>query len=83
MVIQVLAWTPPAVAVLYVLVSFVWAMFHSQRQRIQSALKGTKGNVAAQLGFMNKVKTEVRFARTCFFSLRILCKCFYTYMELL
>ena len=59
MIVQLIAWVPPVVAVLYVLLNFLWAMSHSQRQRIQSALKGTEGNVAAQLGFMNKVKTEV------------------------
>jgi len=58
-IVQLVAWVPPTIAVFYVLLNFIWAMFHSQRQRIQSALKGTEGNVAAQLGFMNKVKTEV------------------------
>ena len=58
-VVQVIAWLPPSLAVTYVVGMVFWGMFNSQRKRIEKALKGTKGNVADELGFMNKVKTEV------------------------
>ena len=57
--VQVLLWLPPSLAVTYVVETILWGMFNSQRKRIEKALKGTKENVADQLGFMDKVKTEV------------------------
>ena len=56
---QIIAWLPPSIAVTYVVGMILWGMFNSQQKRIKKALKGTKGNVADELGFMNKVKTEV------------------------
>ena len=56
---QVIAWLPPILSILYVTGMVLWGMFNSQRKRIEKAMKGTKGNVADELGFMNKVKTEV------------------------
>ncbi|XP_039260381.2 uncharacterized protein LOC120336713 [Styela clava] len=56
---QILLWMPAGIAVISVVFRFIWAMCHSQRKRINEALDGTKTKMAEQLGFMNKVKTEV------------------------
>ena len=58
-VVQIMAWLSASLAVMYVMGMVFWGMFNSQRKRIEKAMKGTKGNVADKLGFMNKVKTEV------------------------
>jgi len=57
--IQMLAWMPTIVSSSFVLIRFVWAMSNSQRRRIHKAMEGTRGSMKEQLGFMNKVKTEV------------------------
>ncbi|XP_076817265.1 uncharacterized protein LOC143462849 isoform X2 [Clavelina lepadiformis] len=59
--VQIAAWMPATLAASFVIIKFFWAMMHSQHTRINRALKGTKENLAAELGFMNKVKTEVMF----------------------
>lgn len=56
-----LAWMPTIVSSSFVLIRFVWAMSNSQRRRIHKAMEGTRGSMKEQLGFMNKVKTEVGF----------------------
>ena len=35
------------------------AAWNSAQKRVEKVLKGTKGNVADELGFMHKIKTEV------------------------
>ena len=57
-----MAWLPPSLAVTYVVGMILWGMFNSQQKRIEKALKGTKGNVSDELGFMNKIKTEVKMS---------------------
>uniref|UniRef100_H2YLT8 KAP NTPase domain-containing protein n=1 Tax=Ciona savignyi TaxID=51511 RepID=H2YLT8_CIOSA len=51
---------PAAMACLVVFSRFCYAMFQSQTRRVNRALVGVKGNMAAELGFMNKVKDEVK-----------------------
>ncbi|XP_078492068.1 uncharacterized protein LOC100180590 [Ciona intestinalis] len=58
-VVQVVSWLPAVAGAAVVMIRLTWAMFHSQRNRVNTALAGAKGNMAAELGFMNKVKTEV------------------------
>nr|XP_002120296.1 uncharacterized protein LOC100178218 [Ciona intestinalis] len=58
--VQILAWMPAAMACLVVFGRFCYAMFQSQTRRVNQALVGAKGNMATELGFMNKVKDEVK-----------------------
>jgi len=58
--IQIFAWLPGAASASFVLIRFVYAMFNSQRSRVQAAMEGSRGNMKDKLGFMDKVKTEVR-----------------------
>ena len=58
-VVQIIARLLQTLAAIYAVGKFLWGMFTSQQNRIKKALKGTKGNVADKLGFMDKVKTEV------------------------
>jgi len=64
--VQVLAWLPAATALLFSAISFLKAMFNSQVVRITSALKGAKGDIGPQLGFMDKIKYEVGFTLCSF-----------------
>lgn len=61
LVIQVVMCTPPIVGIIYVIVKFLLSVCESNTSRIKTALKGTKTNMVKELGFMHKVKYEVRF----------------------
>nr|CAB3262168.1 uncharacterized protein LOC100178218 [Phallusia mammillata] len=58
--VQILAWMPATAAALLVIMRFCYAMFKSQTRRVNQALSGAKGNMAAELGFMSKVKDEIK-----------------------
>ncbi|CAK8684873.1 unnamed protein product [Clavelina lepadiformis] len=58
-VTQILSWLPAGVGIFYGFIKVIWAMFNSQRSRVEKALEGVRGNLAGELGFMNKIKSEV------------------------
>ncbi|XP_078493071.1 kinase D-interacting substrate of 220 kDa B-like [Ciona intestinalis] len=58
-VARVISFLPLTVATLVTVGKLTWAMLFTQRQMITSTISGTKGNLAMELGFMKKVKTEV------------------------
>ncbi|XP_076810763.1 uncharacterized protein LOC143453352 isoform X2 [Clavelina lepadiformis] len=58
-VTQILSWLPAGVGIFYGFVKVIWAMFNSQRSRVEKALEGVRGNLAGELGFMDKIKSEV------------------------
>ncbi|CAK8684892.1 unnamed protein product [Clavelina lepadiformis] len=58
-VTQILSWLPAGVGIFYGFVKVIWAMFNSQRSRVEKALEGVRRNLAGELGFMNKIKSEV------------------------
>ena len=58
-VVQITAGVPPTLWAIYEVGKILLGMLNSQQKRIEKALQGTKKDVANQLGFVNKVETEV------------------------
>ena len=81
--IQIFAWLPGAASASFVLIRFVYAMFNSQRSRVQAAMEGSRGNMKDKLGFMDKVKTEVSLKKSLKFNKLIMKKKLFSSYKLL
>ena len=54
----------------------LFAVYNSQEKRINDVLQGAKKNVANELGFMHKIKEEVKFGLSLIS--RAICCCFFS-----